>query len=159
MNRIDDATLDDLVARARSAPRRRLNLNLHPTLDAAVNRLANAVEPDSYIRPHRHATRWELLLPVRGAFDVIYLDEAGAVTARHRLGGPDGLRALEYPAGTWHSLVSLESGSVFFEVKEGPYQPLSPADSAAWAPAEGDPRVPSMLEFLRTARVGERWAG
>ena len=72
----------------------------------------------------------------------------------HRLGGAQGLRALEYPAGTWHTLVSCETGSVFFEIKEGPYAPLAPDDVAAWAPPEGAPDVPAMMAFLRNATPG-----
>ena len=156
---IDDTTLNDLIARARRSPRRRMNLNLHPTPEDAVNRLANAVEPDSYIRPHRHPDKWELLLPVRGAFDVLFFDDAGQVTTRHQLGGPGGLAALEYAPGTWHTLRARESGSVFFEVKQGPYVPTSAAEFAPWSPAEGDAACARLLAFMQVAQAGDVFGG
>ncbi|VEB45680.1 Uncharacterised protein [Chromobacterium violaceum] len=78
-----------------------------------------------------------------GALDWIEFDAAGeTVVARHRL-GEDGARVFEMPAGAWHSVVSLEPGSVVFEVKRGPYLPLPAADQAAWAPAKATPVSPT----------------
>jgi cupin fold WbuC family metalloprotein len=154
---IDEAALAALAERARQSPRRRMNLNLHPSPDAVVNRLANAVQPESYIRTHRHTRRWELLLPLRGAFDVLFFDDEGRLLQRHRLGGPQGLSVLEYPAGTWHTLVARSPDSVFFEVKEGPYEPLDPEELAPWSPPEGDPQAAQCLAFYSAARPGDRF--
>jgi cupin fold WbuC family metalloprotein len=52
------------------------------------------------------------------------------------------------PHGTYHSLVALESGSVFFEAKAGPYVPLTPEEKASWAPAENDARAPDYLAYM-----------
>ena len=35
---------------------------------------------------------------------------------------------LNIEKGQWHSLKCLERGTVLFEAKDGPYQPLSPED-------------------------------
>ena len=155
---LDPTQLALLSDQARASPRRRINQNFHPALDAPISRLAIAMEPDSYVRPHRHPDRWELLIALRGAFDVVIFTDDGIVKARHRLSLSEGVSVLEYPANTWHSLVSLVSGSVFFEVKEGPYVPLAPPDAMAWSPPEGDPKVAECLGFLRSARVGQRFA-
>jgi cupin fold WbuC family metalloprotein len=154
LNRIDLASLS---SRAADAARLRANHNLHETLDAAVQRLAIAMEPGTYVRPHRHCQSWELLCPLAGAFEVVVFDEAGVVCSRLRL-GEGGAAVLEMPAGTWHSVLSLTAGSVVLEVKEGPYRKAEAADLAAWSPAEGDPAVAAMLEFLATAPVGARYA-
>jgi hypothetical protein len=53
------------------------------------------------------------------------------------------------PAGTFHCLVSLESGSVFFEAKAGPYDPATDRDWPLWAPAEGDAEALLYLARLR----------
>lgn len=145
--------LDQLTATAQASPRLRANRNFHPELTAPVQRLAIAMEPGTYVRPHRHMNSWELLSPLRGAFDLVLFDEAGVLTARHRLAA-DASRVIEMPAGTWHSVVSLATGSVIFEVKEGPYQPVAADSLAAWSPAEGEANVPAMLEFLAGAAVG-----
>jgi len=104
------------------------------------------MEPDTYVRPHRHMQSWELLIPLSGSFLLTVFDEAGATVERHRLGGVDGLSAVEFPAGTWHTVTSLGEGSVIFEVKEGPYLPVQPADLADWSPAEGTPEA---ADFVR----------
>ncbi len=98
------------------------------------------MEPDSYVQPHRHAAshKDETLLVVRGAFGLVLFNEDGSVatTALLRAHGP--LFGVNIPHGTFHSLVSLESGSVFFESKAGPYDAGSDKEPAPWAPAEDD---------------------
>ncbi len=152
---LDRAALDALSVQARQAPRRRVHRNLHATPDDPVNRLAIAIEPGSYVRPHRHPARGELLLAVRGAIDVLLFDDGGALAARHRLAG-DATAVLELPAGTCHTLHALEPGSVFFEVKRGPYEPTGSA-YAHWAPEEGSPQVTEFLGWLARARPGDRY--
>lgn len=165
---IDDALLAQLSAGARAAPRRRLNHNLHASAGEPIQRMLNAMEPDSYVRPHVHPDKWELLVAVRGSFDVLFFDPDGLLAARHRMvaGTPraphlppaaaDGVGPMvEYAAGTWHALLSLEPGSVFFEVKAGPWVRTAPHEFASWAPAEGDPAVGKFLARLGTLRPGE----
>ena len=36
--------------------------------------------------------------------------------------------ALNIPVGQWHTVRSLESGSVILEMKEGAYEPIGPED-------------------------------
>jgi cupin fold WbuC family metalloprotein len=150
--RVDARLLDTVVAAARTSPRLRMNHNLH-AMDDAIHRLLNAMEPGSYVQPHRHlaAPRTETLACIRGRGAVLVFDGAGAVVQRFFLSpsGPD--LVCELPAGTWHSLLALESGTVFFEVKAGPYVAPPPADVAAWAPPPGDARATAYLETMRKA--------
>lgn len=171
MYALDASRLDALIDAARRSPRRRLNLNLHAAMDEPIHRLAIAMEPDSYVRPHRHPARWELLIVVRGRFDVLTFDGDGdgdgRLASRIRLaagtmtGAATGsvtgeeTAALQYPAGTWHTLLALDSGSVFFEVKEGPYLPVADDDWLPGAPAEGATTVPAFLRKLAVMRIGE----
>jgi cupin fold WbuC family metalloprotein len=148
--------LDRLSHSAAHAARLRSNQNFHDTLDDAIQRLVIAMEPGTYVRPHRHGATWELLSVQRGAMDLVIFDDAGVITSRHRL-GRDGACVFEMPAGTWHSVLSLEAGSAVLEVKQGPYRPLDAADQAAWSPAEGSPAVGSLLHFLETGRPGDRF--
>ena len=36
--------------------------------------------------------------------------------------------ALNIPAGQWHTLRALESGTVILEMKDGAYEPIGPED-------------------------------
>ena len=106
MKTIDTALLDTLAQQAQQSPRRRANHNLHTELADPIQRLAIAMEPDTYVRPHRHPHTWELLYSLRGRFLVLHFDEQGTVTGRAILG--DGTAVLETPAGTWHAVLSLD---------------------------------------------------
>ena len=144
-------SLDALSARAAESPRRRTNLNFHDTPEHPANRMLNAMEPDSYVRPHRHAgaLKDETFVVVKGAFGVVLFDENGNVshTAVLRAGGD--LIGAHLPAGVFHSIVSLEPASVFFEVKAGPYDPAAAKDWAPWAPEEGAAEAAKYLAKLR----------
>jgi cupin fold WbuC family metalloprotein len=156
MIEVNGKDLSVLVARARSAARRRQNLNIHQHADDPINRLLNAVEPGSYVRPHRHSDKLETLLAVAGSFELIFFDDAHRLLNRATLGG-SGATLIEYPANTWHSLIALQTGSIFFEVKAGPYEPLRAEDYLPGWPAEHSADVPRAFEWLKNARSGERY--
>lgn len=154
MKQVPTERLDALVASAQASPRRRLNLNLHETAEDPIQRLANAVEPDSLIRPHCHPRGWELLFAVRGRFVVLCFDDVGVVTERVVLGGDASF--VELAAGQWHALLALDAGSVIFEVKPGPYVPADAAQFAAWGDADvGAPQ--QLLDWYASAGVGDRY--
>jgi cupin fold WbuC family metalloprotein len=151
MKQILASQLDELVTTAQASPRRRANLNLHQTLGDPVQRLAIAMEPDTLILPHRHRHTWELLLPLRGRFVVLTFDDAGVLAGRTVLGAATEL--IEMPAGQWHGVLSLDSGGVIFEVKQGPYAPIEAADVAPWL--AGDPSPQSLLDWYAAAKPGD----
>lgn len=158
MKRIAADALAALRAEAAASPRLRKNLNLHETLDDPIQRLCNAFEPGTYLRPHRHSApgTWELFIVLTGRAAMLTFDDAGGVTARAELqaGGP--VVAVEVPAGAWHSLVSLAPGTVLFEVKRGPYRPTGENDFASWAPKEGAPEAGAFVAWMTHADVGSR---
>jgi cupin fold WbuC family metalloprotein len=137
---VDRALLESLSEEARNAPRLRRNRNFHVDLAEPCHRLLNAIEPGSYIVPHRHRTpaRDETIFAVSGRLGLVVFDNAGAVVAKHVLEPGGDTIGVDMPAGTWHSLVALAPGTTMFEAKAGPYRPPSPDDLAPWAPREGD---------------------
>lgn len=149
---IDAAMLDALSAQARALPRLRVNRNFHPDGEAACHRLAIALEPGSYIPPHCHLdpAKDETLLLLRGRIGALLLDAEGRVTAARVLDAATGCLGLTIPHGTFHTLVALEPGSVFFEAKAGPYAAPAEAERPGWAPLEQSPEAPAYLEWLRT---------
>lgn len=155
---IESADLACLSGKAVASPRGRANFNLHPELADPIQRFLNAIEPGSYVRPHRHAFaegRWELFVILSGAVAVLVFDDEARVIDRVELDTAGGVLAVEIPPGVWHALVALKPGSVMFEFKPGPYSPLSDKDFAIWAPAEGDPATPAWVERYRRAVVGD----
>ena len=154
MKVIDQHLLDLLSAEAAANPRLRKNRNFHPTDDARCHRLLNAIEPGSYIRPHRHLdpAKDEAFVILRGRLAVFIFDEDGAVGETAVLSPGGANVAADVPNGLFHTAVALESGTVFFEAKAGPYLPVSEEEKAPWAPEEGTPQAEAYLALL-TARV------
>jgi len=144
------AGLEELSGKSRGTARRRLNRNFHEA-DDPVHRLLNAIEPGSWVQPHRHLDppRTETIVVVAGALGLVVYDDDGRMTGVARLEPRGETFGVDLPPGTWHGLVALEPGTVFFETKPGPYVPPAPADRAAWAPAEGDPDAAAAERGLR----------
>jgi cupin fold WbuC family metalloprotein len=158
INSVSGADLAALVAAAQSAPRLRKNLNLHPTLADPVQRLLNAFEPGTYVRPHRHADpgKWEFFAILQGRALVLAFDADGIVQERYELAPTGAVPVIEIAAGTWHTLAALESGTLLLEVKPGPYVPAGPQDFATWAPPEGTTGAVTLEHWFQVAQVGDR---
>lgn len=157
MKHINPTLLDQLGRQAQQSPRQRANHNLHPQLDDPIQRLAIAMQPDTYVRPHRHPHTWELLYPLRGRFVVLHFDDSGTVTDRLILG--EHAAVIETPAGLWHAVLSLDDGGVIFEVKHGPYQAIAEQDYAPWSPPADNDAAAGLKRWYAGAAVGERWPG
>ncbi len=143
--------LDQLTEAARRSPRLRMNHNLHPTDNSRCHRLLNAIEPPSYIRPHRHLDpeKTEGFILLRGRLGIVVFADDGKVVQTVLLSEATGNLAVDIPHGVYHTAVSLEIGTVFYESKGGPYLPLTEEEKAIWAPEDGDPAVLAYLEQLR----------
>jgi cupin fold WbuC family metalloprotein len=148
--------LDELATQAHASPRGRAHYNIHASPEERVQRFLVVAHRHSYFRPHRHLTKAELAVVLRGAFDVLTFDESGAATARYTVGESWPELAFEVPRATWHTLIARDDGSAFLEVKEGPYDPRSAVEFAPWAPPEGDTSVAQFLERLRSLAPGHR---
>jgi cupin fold WbuC family metalloprotein len=156
MKLIDRALVANLHARALASPRLRTHHNLHASHDEAIQRMCMAMEPGTYIRPHRHPDKWELLLIISGAMLVLSFDDAGTVLTRSQLAAGDDIYGLENPAGTWHAVATSAPATVVLEVKHGPYTPTPEQDLAHWAPPEGHTRATEFERWYRNAQIGDR---
>lgn len=147
---IDRELLDIVSGHARTSPRSRKNHNFHRHDQQPGHRLLNAIEPGSYIMPHRHLDpdKDETMVVVRGQMGLLLFDDRGAVTRATVLGADGPALGVDIPHGHWHSIVALTTGTVFLEAKAGPYLPLEAAEKAAWAPAEGTPEAAAYLKQL-----------
>lgn len=152
---IDGALLDAVSAEAKASPRRRKNRNFHRADDEPGHRLLNAIEPGSYIAPHRHldACKDETMVVLRGRLGLVEFDDAGGVRRTAVLGSGGDALGVDIPRGTWHTVFALETGTVFLEAKAGPYRPLSAEERAPWAPAEDAADAGDYLQRL-TRLVG-----
>lgn len=136
MKIINIKLLDNLSAHAKENPRRRQNLNLHQSYEDPSQRLLNAMEPASYIRPHRHLRdpKPESFIGLRGRLVLLIFDDTGKVEQVIPFGPQEDALGVDLSAGSWHTVVCLEEGSIFYETKPGPFVPIAGQDLAPWAP-------------------------
>ena len=123
---VDQAILDDLTARAKESPRQRMNYDLRNSPADGSQRMLNAIEPGTVLPIHRHRTTSETVVCLRGHFEEYFYDEKGRLTETIDM-LPSGT-LINIPAGQWHSLRSLESGTVLLECKDGAWEPLGEED-------------------------------
>lgn len=123
---INQQILDELTARAKESPRLRMNLDLRNSPEDLSQRMLNAIEPGTVLPVHRHLKSSETVVCLRGHFEEYFYDADGRLT--EVIDMTPGALLLNIPAGQWHSLKSLESGTVLLEVKDGPYVPIGPGD-------------------------------
>ena len=153
------AQLQQLEHEAKSSARLRAHRNVHGELDANVQRLFIATQPDTYIRPHRHpeAHKWEFFVVLEGKIDLLLFTDQGELQQRIEMSGEQ-TRAVEIPAGTWHAYVCMQADTLALEIKEGAYIPTQQEDFAAWSPAENTDAASEFRERMRAARVGDSLA-
>ncbi len=152
MQIINYALLDETTNKARLSPRLRMNYNFHTNLEDPLNRMLNAMEPGTYIRPHRHLTppKDEVFLVLRGKAALLLFDDKGTITDRILLGPDEGSYGADLEPGLWHCLVVLEPGTVVYEVKQGPFTTLADTDFAPWSPDAHDTEAVSRYLDLLT---------
>jgi len=127
--KITQTILDDLTAKAKVSPRLRMNLDLRNSAEDTSQRMLNAIEPGSPLPIHRHQKTSETVVCLRGRLVEEFYDELERIcTDRIELSPNGPVVALNIPAGQWHTVTVLESGTVILEMKDGPYEPLGPED-------------------------------
>ena len=148
---INRQLLDELSEEARRLPRLRKHRNFHAADNDPCHRLIIAIEPGSYIPPHCHMDRNkdETISIVRGRIGMLFFDTDGKVCSQLLLEAGGETQGVTIPAGMFHSLLALESGSVFLEAKAGPYLPPADNERPAWAPLENTPQAPAYLASMQ----------
>ncbi len=125
---IDQKLLDSLTAQAKASPRLRMNLDLRNTPADQSQRMLNALEPGTVLPIHRHRHTSETVVVLRGKVKWVYYNDKKEVTATYIVAPGSDLVGLSVPLGQWHSLECLETGTVIFESKDGPYEPMREED-------------------------------
>jgi len=148
-------SLDELTQLAELSPRLRQHYNIHDDFEEPCQRLFNAIEPDSYIRPHRHliVKRDELLIAIRGLMALVTFENDGQIKCVSRFGtekyGSSVAAGTEVPAHIWHTVIALRPGSILLEVKAGPFSLKHAKEFASWSPEENTDEARAYFEQLR----------
>ena len=123
MKIIDDQLMDSVSAQAKQSPRLRMNYNFHQSLDDKCHRFLNAMELGTQVAVHHHITKDESLVVLRGKVRVLIYNDEGEITENEVIDPKEGRYGVDISKNTWHTVECLESGTVIFEVKEGPFVP------------------------------------
>ena len=127
--KITQQLLDELTAKAKESPRLRKNYDLRNSGDDKSQRMLNAIEPGSPLPIHRHRKTSETVVCLRGRLVEEYYDELERICTERIELSPNGpVVALNIPAGQWHTVRALESGTVLLEMKDGKYEPIQECD-------------------------------
>jgi cupin fold WbuC family metalloprotein len=143
---INNSKILNLIAEARQSERKRKNFNYHQSFEDPINRMLNAIEPGSYVQPHKHEKpdKREVFLLLKGKLAVVFFDNSGNITGHIILDNKENY-GVEIAPAEWHTIIALESGTIVYEIKDGPYSVADDKNFAPWAPKEGDK---DCLQFL-----------
>lgn len=125
---INDQLLDDIQEKATESPRRRMNMDLRNSSEDKSQRMLNALLPGTVVPIHRHRDTSETTMIVRGKLFVVFYNDLGAQTERYLLNPTTGNYGVQIPKGQWHAVEVIEPSTIF-EVKDGPYLPITPEDT------------------------------
>ena len=125
---ITEQLLNQISLQAEESPRLRMNYNLHESLEDTTHRFFNAMEPGTIVPIHRHRDTAETFMLVRGKMRVVFYDDYKNIIEDNVLSTDNGNYGVHIPVGVWHWVEILEPNTVTFEVKEGPYHPLTDED-------------------------------
>ena len=127
--KITQAILDSLTEQAKASERLRMNLDLRDSETDTSQRMLNAIEPGSPLPIHRHRYTSETVVCLRGRLVEEFYDELERVCSETIELSPNGpVVAVNIPAGQWHTVRALESGTVILEMKNGKYEPIQECD-------------------------------
>ena len=124
---INDQLLDD-IQKAMENPRHRMNMDLRNSSEDKSQRMLNALLPGTVVPIHRHRDTSETTMIVRGKLFVVFYNDLGAQTERYLLDSTTGNYGVQIPKGQWHAVEVIEPSTIF-EVKDGPYVPITPEDT------------------------------
>jgi cupin fold WbuC family metalloprotein len=151
---ITEELVEAVAQKAAESTRLRMNHNFHASATDNPHRFLNVMLRDTYVRPHRHLQppKAETFLVLEGAAVIVLFDDFGNINARHELGTvteSGRVWGVDIGPGLWHTLFPLTDRAVCFEVKPGPWDPVTDKDFAPWAPREDDPAKETYLKKLK----------
>lgn len=128
MKIIDKSLLDTVTSGAKESNRLRMNYNFHDSLNAPCQRLLNALEPETIVPIHRHQHTSETYILLRGKLRMMFYNDDKEMIEETILSSESTNYGIHIPAGVWHAMEVLASGTVIFETKDGPYAPIQECD-------------------------------
>jgi cupin fold WbuC family metalloprotein len=150
MIKIDQRLINEMISKSRNSKRGRAHFTFHKSDNDTLQRMLNAMQPGTYIRPHKHENpdKREVFLVLTGKFLVVEFDENGEITAHMILDANSNHYGAEIAQRVYHSIICLAPDSIAYELKDGPYDPTNDKNFASWAPKEGDKACDEFIQRI-----------
>jgi cupin fold WbuC family metalloprotein len=134
--------------------KRRVRINVHPSMDDLLHEMIIATAPSSYICPHKHPGKSEAFHIIEGEVDVVVFDDRGEITDVISLAARGGRHPFYYrmSAALFHALIVRSDLLVMHEITNGPFRP-SDTIYASFAPDELDAPAAKAFQTELTKRV------
>jgi cupin fold WbuC family metalloprotein len=137
---LSDTQIEEGLELSRKSPRKRMILPIHRRQEAEVQRLINFLQPETYIRPHKHPLdhATESIVILNGKIRFFTLDDEGAVLTDQILKSEPIPAVIDIEPNVWHTFVVLEDDTILFECKKGPYSAETDKVFARWSTKESE---------------------
>jgi cupin fold WbuC family metalloprotein len=131
--------LDALKAAVKASPKGRARINAHPDSEDALHEMIIAIDPASYIRPHKHPGKSEAFHIIEGEVDIVVFKDDGEIDRVVQLGAPGSGRSFYYRMSKpfFHTLVIRSEILIVHEITNGPFRPEATI-FAEFAPEQSD---------------------
>lgn len=142
----------ELLAMSRESPRMRMLQKIHKSHDSGVQRMFNALQPGTYIMPHRHMhpRKEETIMVVAGSMLFIEFSDDGEIKDTLLLQPGTEVFGVDVAPHVYHTYIPLKPDTLMLEIKDGPFNPTDDKDVPEWAPREGTPEAePYLLEMIK----------
>ncbi len=148
MIKINKGLIDPIVKQGKESDRKRKNFNFHPEASDPMHRMIHASNIGTYVQPHKHENpdKTEAFIILQGKILLVEFDDEGNITDHFIMDAAKGNYGVEVPPRHWHMLITLENDTVFYEVKNGPWDPSDDKFFAPWAPSEGDKECQAYIQ-------------
>ncbi len=132
MKKFDQHFFTGLIHDAQASKRKRVSYNIHQSGDDLLQRMYSALEPLTYVRPHKHRQppKRELFVLLTGRVLVIEYDNDGNISD-YALLEESGIQSVEIAPGVFHHIIAISESSIVFELKDGPYDPSTDKEFAS----------------------------
>ena len=146
LRRVDRRALEQARDLADASPRHRGLVRYHDH-DERIQRMINVLRPESYVRPHRHASpaKTEIFVILAGRAHVVRVDDTGHPVEKVTLVAGLDVWGVEIAPGTWHTVVPGPEGAALYEIIEGPFEPRTHKEYLPSSPDEGTPEGRELL--------------
>lgn len=114
---LDNYSTNKLIEESQNNSSSRSHLLFHDSIKDDIQQIAFCIQPETLIDVHKHLGGTETIICLRGAMAVTVWNDKDSEIFILNNQNP----ILKFNPKNWHTYTSLETNTIGFEIKEGPY--------------------------------------